>query len=179
MIMEKKEYKAVNFDLDVKKLKQYYTNSKGEHSKNYRRAYRDIKMFMYRNGFSHKQGSGYRSDEKITDTKVQNLLSAMTEEYPWIIKSVKSFDVTDIKAFYDCAGYIKAFDSLYNDCIERQRKKAAEKEHSAASLIYNAEKRAAEIAKVQNTILSENTQKQADKIKKSASLFLENKSTER
>lgn len=177
--MAKKEYKAVNFDLDVKKLKQYYTNSKGEHSKNYRRAYRDIKMFMYRNGFSHKQGSGYRSAEKITDTRVQNLIEDIVKEYPWIIKSVKSFDVTDIKAFYECAESIRGFEYLYNDCIENQRKKAAEKEHSAASLISNAEKRAAEIAKVQNTVLSENTQKQADKIKKSASLFLENKSTER
>lgn len=54
---------AINFDLTIKQLEIYYsqTNPKG--------AYKKIAHYMYTHGFSHKQWSGYISDEPMTKTE--------------------------------------------------------------------------------------------------------------
>ncbi len=49
--MERKYYKAINFDLDTNKLKKYYPR--------YQQAYSDLLRFFKVNGFLHRQGSGY------------------------------------------------------------------------------------------------------------------------
>jgi len=71
--MPKLSYKAVNFDLDTKKLREFYPR------KNYLRAYEDIKRFMKVNGFSHRQWSGYRSDSAMSDSQIL-LLVKKTEK---------------------------------------------------------------------------------------------------
>jgi len=52
--------KSLNFDLNIKKLKEHYPNS------NYTEAYNDIKKFLTNNGFEHRQGSGYISKEEMS-----------------------------------------------------------------------------------------------------------------
>lgn len=66
--MEKKYYKAINFDLDTKQLKKLYPGS------NYRKSYSDLKYFSRKHGFSHRQGSGYISDEKLSTADVYDLM---------------------------------------------------------------------------------------------------------
>jgi virulence-associated protein VapD len=50
-----RRYKALNFDLDTKKLREKF----GE--KGRRKAYSRVKTFLTKNGFSHRQWSGYAS----------------------------------------------------------------------------------------------------------------------
>ncbi len=45
--------KAVNFDLNDNLLKKYYP------SKSYKNAWRDIKKFLLKSNFAHRQYSGY------------------------------------------------------------------------------------------------------------------------
>ena len=54
--MERKYFKALNFDLDTHQLKAHYPGA------NYRQAYDDLRRFFKRHQFSHRQGSGYKID---------------------------------------------------------------------------------------------------------------------
>ena len=50
--------KAINFDLDTKKLREF-------HPKGITQAYTDIRNFLESMGFEHRQGSGYVSKEPM------------------------------------------------------------------------------------------------------------------
>lgn len=65
--MERKYFKALNFDLDTHQLKEHYTGA------NYRQAYDDLRRFFKRHRFSHRQGSGYISDDKLTTADIYDL----------------------------------------------------------------------------------------------------------
>jgi len=101
---EKKKHRAFNFDLKIKLLKKYYPK------KNILGAYRDIKSFMFKNGFSHRQWSGYRTDEKLTDRQVQIIMLQMRKELPWIDKCSTKLDVTNIGKVYDIKNFFKSWD---------------------------------------------------------------------
>jgi len=61
-----KRYRSINFDLDTNKLKEHYPN------KTYTNAYEDIKRFLLKNGFEHRQGSGYISQKELSNYKPKN-----------------------------------------------------------------------------------------------------------
>ena len=63
-ILESK--KALNFDLSDILLRKYYP------SKNYKKAWSDIKGYLIQNGFNHRQYSGYVSNEKVSMIYVHN-----------------------------------------------------------------------------------------------------------
>jgi len=92
--MERKYYKAINFDLNVKNLKNYY--SKVNHTK----AYSDIRNYLSEKGFVHRQGSGYRSKEKLSDIETTAIVRGMGKKFPWLHKCVGEFDVTNIGQNY-------------------------------------------------------------------------------
>lgn len=98
------KYRAFNFDLKIKLLRQYYPK------KNFLYAYKEIKNFMINNGFSHRQWSGYRSNEKLTDRQIRNLMLQMRVELPWIDKCSARIDVTNIEKIYD----IKKFYAIHD-----------------------------------------------------------------
>ena len=91
--MERKYYKAINFDLDTNKLKEYYPR--------YQQAYRDLLNFFTSNGFLHRQGSGYVSKEKLTSADIVDLIGAFQKKYAWSGTCVKKIDVTNVGAQYD------------------------------------------------------------------------------
>lgn len=64
MWREAKTYKALYFDLCVKKLEQHFsrTNPTG--------AYRKIQDYLINHNFSHEQYSGYHSLYKATDLEI-------------------------------------------------------------------------------------------------------------
>ncbi len=64
--MERKYYKAINFDLDTVKLREFYPR--------YQQAYKDLLIFFKKNNFSHRQGSGYLSNEKLSSADIVILL---------------------------------------------------------------------------------------------------------
>ena len=70
--------KALNFDFDTKSLKKYYPG------KHYRNAYKDIKQFLLKNGFEHRQWSGYVSKDKISSTDVRMISAKIRITFPWL-----------------------------------------------------------------------------------------------
>lgn len=99
--MNNKHKKALNFDLDTKALKQYYSN------KNYRKAYEDIKNFLLVNGFEHRQYSGYISVKPMSDATIRAKILKMKKVFPWLKKCVNHFDVTDIGRQHDLTHIIR------------------------------------------------------------------------
>lgn len=100
--MERKYLKAINFDLDTHLL--------GEHhpSGDYHKAYYDMKRFFKGHNFSHKQGSGYVSNVKLTIQDIYELINDLCETYPWITKCVNEFDVTNVGTQYGLAEDIRS-----------------------------------------------------------------------
>lgn len=91
--MERKYYKAINFDLDTNKLKKYYPR--------YQQAYSDLLRFFTANGFLHRQGSGYVSKEKMTSADIVDLIGTFQKMFAWSDTCVKKIDVTNVGAQYD------------------------------------------------------------------------------
>lgn len=85
--MAKQMRKAINFDLDTKKLKDAYcvTNRPLE----YLKAYGEIKDFMKSKGFLHRQWSGYVSNEPLSKAQVDYLVQSMTRTFPWFAQCVE------------------------------------------------------------------------------------------
>ena len=92
--MEKKTFKAINFDLDTKALKEYYPKSR-------RNAYREIGKFLKDNGFSHRQWSGYISNIKMDFLEISKLNEKLWSKFPWLEQCANKFDVTDIGKSFD------------------------------------------------------------------------------
>lgn len=93
--MSHKCYKAINFDLDTRKLKLYYTGS------DYHQAYMNLQYFFKAHHFLHRQGSGYVSDIKMNTSDVYELIDKLLLKLPWIKYCVKRIDVTNVGKQHD------------------------------------------------------------------------------
>jgi len=109
--------KSLNFDLDTKKLKEHYQN------KNYTEAYNDIKKFLIKNGFEHRQGSGYISQKEMTDYKVVKIIEKLGYKYNWLSNCCKSFYYSDIKEEYDALKIIKKDKTIKIDKVKEKEQK--------------------------------------------------------
>lgn len=99
--MERKYYKALNFDLDTHRLKEQYPGI------NYHQAYDDLRRFFKRHQFSHRQGSGYISDTKLGTADVYDLMDELSQKLPWVGDCVNKIDVTNIGRQYDLTELLK------------------------------------------------------------------------
>lgn len=90
-----KHRKAINFDLDTHALKEYYPKP------DYRGAYKDLKAFFSKHGFTHRQGSGYVSERALTTADIFDLADMLAGECPWMGRCVKRIDVTNIGQQHD------------------------------------------------------------------------------
>ena len=99
--MERKYYKAINFDLSINELKQHYPGS------NYRKAYEDLRRFFAAHGFSHRQGSGYLSNEKLTGADIFDLMDDLIQQLTWVGSCVRKIDVTNVGQQYDLVDLLK------------------------------------------------------------------------
>lgn len=100
-IMFRKIRRAINFDLSIKLLKEYYN---AETPKN---AYKELRSFFVENGFTHRQGSGYISVDPISDAAVANLCMTLKDEFPWLEQCAKSIDLTNVFGMHDILKFIK------------------------------------------------------------------------
>ena len=91
--MERKYYKAINFDLDTRALKKYYPR--------YQKAYSDLLVFFKSKDFTHRQGSGYVSNKRLSSADIVDLIVELKEKYEWVSSCVKKIDVTNVSAQYD------------------------------------------------------------------------------
>ncbi|MFQ6791644.1 MAG: hypothetical protein ACLRT4_02545 [Thomasclavelia sp.] len=73
-ILSGKSRKAINFDLNDNLLKRNYP------SKSYRNAWRDIKGYLVKNGFNHRQYSGYVSQDCIEMSEVAHIIGMMSRK---------------------------------------------------------------------------------------------------
>ena len=96
--MERRYFKAINFDLDTNKLKKYYPR--------YQQAYSDLLRFYKANGFLHRQGSGYVSKEKVSSADIVDLIGAFQKKFEWSGTCVKKIDVTNVGAQYDLTAFL-------------------------------------------------------------------------
>jgi virulence-associated protein VapD len=90
-----RRYKAINFDLDTGRLRQVF----GE--KNRRKAYAQIKSFLAKNGFAHKQWSGYISLRPMSYGDVYDIVFKMIDQCPWLPACVNQFDATNVMSETD------------------------------------------------------------------------------
>lgn len=87
--------KAVNFDLSVAALKEHYPNS------DYLQAYKDVRRFLEKEGFEHRQWSGYFSKEPLSDMQAHKILDDMFKKYRWLEKCANKVDITNIGRSHD------------------------------------------------------------------------------
>ena len=107
--MERKYFKALNFDLDTHQLKEYYPGI------NYRRAYDDLCRFFKRHRFSHRQGSGYISDDKLATADIYDLMDELSWQLPWSGVCVNKFDVTNVGRQHDLTELLKPAEDIVID----------------------------------------------------------------
>lgn len=88
-------HKALYFDMRIKELAKYYSES------NPKGGYARVKRFMNENKFEHEQYSGYHSEELLTDMQVLNLVFKMQKELPWVGKCMRKFEVSNIGDNYN------------------------------------------------------------------------------
>ena len=91
--MERKYYKAINFDLDTNELKKHYSR--------YQQAYTELYKFFRNKDFSHRQGSGYVSNNKLTSADIIDIIGELQEMFEWTGTCIKKIDVTNVGAQYD------------------------------------------------------------------------------
>ncbi|MCI8418629.1 MAG: hypothetical protein HFI33_14235 [Lachnospiraceae bacterium] len=107
--MERKYFKAINFDLDTHQLKAHYPGA------NYRQAYDDLCRFFKRHKFSHRQGSGYISDTKLGTADIYDLMDELSRQFPWIGVCVDKIDVTNIGQQHDLTELLKVTEDIEID----------------------------------------------------------------
>lgn len=90
--------KAINFDLDTKALQVIF---KSKNPFVYMAGYRQIGKFLKKNGFTHRQWSGYVSKEPMTTLSVTKITRQLNRSLPWLRRCVKKFDVTNIGDTFD------------------------------------------------------------------------------
>jgi virulence-associated protein VapD len=94
MLREKRRV-AVNFDLSIELLQKYYD------AENPKIAYTEIKHYMENNGFTHRQFSGYLSIHPMDLREIINFFVEMNDCFPWLEKSCKVMDVTEVGLIFD------------------------------------------------------------------------------
>lgn len=107
--MERKYFKALNFDLDTHQLRKYYSET------NYQKAYDDLRRFFKQHRFSHRQGSGYISDDKLATADIYDLMDELSHQLPWIGVCVNKIDVTNVGRQHDLTELLKPTEDIIID----------------------------------------------------------------
>ena len=95
MPKEIKRRYAINFDLTTEQLREFYSasNPKGAYSK--------IRSYMQKHGFTHRQWSGYISDNTMTKSELVDFTMELHLAFPWLIHCEGSMDATVITDIFD------------------------------------------------------------------------------
>jgi virulence-associated protein VapD len=101
-----KRHKAINFDLDTGRLRQVF----GE--KGRRKAYAQIKSFLTKNGFVHKQWSGYISLRPMSYGDVYDIVFKMIDQCPWLPACANQFDATNVMSETDMMSAILQYGKI-------------------------------------------------------------------
>ncbi|ECO8755241.1 vapd, partial [Campylobacter coli] len=89
-----------------------------KHFEDTRKPYGLIKDFMLKNGFEHRQYSGYASKEPISNEDIFSIVLKISSKFTWIGSCIKEFDITEIGEQYSLK------DTIQNLCIKEINKQA-------------------------------------------------------
>lgn len=84
--------RAINFDLDTKAMTQIGINTNG---------YAKLRTSFEKQGFEHRQGSGYISKQPLSDRRLYKALYNIAKDNLWLASCVNTFDVTNILGKFD------------------------------------------------------------------------------
>lgn len=101
--------KSINFDLSTTELKKRFNNTA--------EAYGKIKQFMLKNGFEHRQYSGYVSKEPMKDNDITIFTMKIKKQLPWLHSCTQKIDLTDVCPIYD----IKDMIADNKDALQQQK----------------------------------------------------------
>ena len=107
--MERTKRKALNFDLDTKKMKELNL---------YPRRYRLLGSSLKKHGFEHRQGSGYVSKAKLDGDNVYDIISDVVSENEWLASCIKKIDVTDIGKQHDLTMTVKELSEMLGEASQ-------------------------------------------------------------
>jgi len=91
---------AIAFDMDTDALKKHYGYS-------YQNAYKDVREFLAKRGFSRQQGSLYYGDETVTPNGPALAVFDMAREFHWLascttdIRILQLLDSDDLKPWIE------------------------------------------------------------------------------
>ena len=120
--------KAINFDLDTRKMKELSLYPNG---------YKLLKQSFKDYGFKHRQGSGYISINELNSDDVNELIIKIVDSQPWIVKCVKKIDVTDIGRQHDLTEVVKA---LGSEALEQSDKLISEEKENTKEKLTSKDK---------------------------------------
>lgn len=90
--MDAPKYKGIFFDLNTKEMTKYF--------KNVPMGYKRLETSFKRHGFNHRQGSGYISDDKCTNSQIGKKIKSIVKENPWLKTCARQFDVLNVDNRY-------------------------------------------------------------------------------
>lgn len=96
--------KAINFDLDTRKLKELYPSTSPN---GWRQAWAQIASFLKEQGFIHVQYSGYQSLEPMWTNEVLIVMENLQNKYPWFRECATSADVTLVTDRYNILEHLQ------------------------------------------------------------------------
>lgn len=102
--MSSNKRKAFHFDLDEKKLKQFYSSKSGT---GYKNAWGDIGSYMKKNGFEHAQYSGYESTHAMPQYEAIKIIENLNKKFPWFEQCAQAGTITDIGKRYDVLSHLR------------------------------------------------------------------------
>ena len=115
--------RVLMFDLSTKELENIFGKD------NTRKPYSDIRHFMEKNGFLHRQYSTYVSIEPKTKADIVIFSEKMNEEFQWFGKAVKDIDVAkfdedmfSLKHYFTNSNNDKSKQDLGSKIMENQNK---------------------------------------------------------
>ncbi|MDR0514020.1 MAG: hypothetical protein LBG81_02495 [Coriobacteriaceae bacterium] len=98
---QQRHRKAVNFDLDSASLREVF----GEAGR--RKAYSRIGSFLHKEGFEHRQWSGYVSARPISNAEMYDIIDRLAQSNLWLNQCVNRFDVTNVGSQSDMLDEIR------------------------------------------------------------------------
>lgn len=127
--------KQITFDLNQKALAEHYPKPKDNlNPQFYKRAYTDIRQFMERFGFEHRQYSVYTSVDNLTDTKVAAIMQRIAKEMPWLSECVNQIDVTNIGKQYSLLDTLREATVSYREELEHEQQHSRSAERDELSM---------------------------------------------
>ena len=84
---EKLSRKVINFDINTAMLNAYGVYPSG---------YQILKREFEKAGYTHRQGSGYVSNDKISSDDVYQFIEKITAKYEWLYPCTKEMDVSNV-----------------------------------------------------------------------------------